>query len=205
MALSNAAKAGALLFLGSVQFGILLMLAEAVSPTYSVQLNYISDLGYLFHTSAPIFNSSAVVFGILAISSAYYLQRSFRWTPFTFLVTLAGVGLLGVGIFNEGSPFQLHELFSLVAFLFSGLSAIAAWKLQKVPLSYFSVILGVVTLVSLALFLPGSGSIGTSIGIGVGGLERLVVYPVWLWAIGFSGHLMGMEDRLQAGSTSSED
>jgi len=30
-------------------------------------------------------------------------------------------------------------------------------------------------------------------GIGPGGLERMMAFPVLLWAIGFGGHLMGRD------------
>ena len=192
---SNCSKAGALLFVGSVQFGTFLMLAEAVSPGYSLQLNYISDLGSTFPASAPIFNSSIVLFGALVLGSAYYLQRAFGWLPLSGLIAFSGIGLLGVGLFPEGSSFALHDLFSFLTFLFSGLAAVVAARFQRAPLSCFSVILGSTTLAAMILYVPGTGSFGTMIGIGVGGLERMIVYPVLFWSIGFSGHLIGMEDR----------
>jgi len=171
------------------------MLAEAVSPTYSLQLNYVSDLGSAFPASAPVFNSSVVLFGELILGSVYYLQRAFGWLPLSGLLAFSGIGLLGVGLFPEGSPFALHDLFSTLVFLFSGLAAVVASRIQRAPLSYFSAILGSTTLAAMILYVPGTGSFGTGIGIGVGGLERMVVYPVLLWSIGFSGHLIGMEDR----------
>jgi hypothetical membrane protein len=194
MALSSAAKAGTLLFLGSVQFGIFMIVAEAVSPTYSVQLNYVSDLGSAFPASAPIFNSSIVLFGLLVMVGVYFLHKAFARSSLTLPMMLVGVGLVGVGLFNEGSPFGLHPLFSLVTFVFSGASAVSASRLLKAPMSYVSVALGSMTLAALVLYAPGTGSIGTAAGIGVGGLERMIVYPALFWAIGFSAQLMGMDD-----------
>ncbi len=195
---SNCSKAGALLFVGSVQFGIFLIVAESLSRTYSVQANYISDLGALFPASEPVFNTSILVFGLFAAFASYFLHRGLRWAPLSVLVLIAAIGMLGVGTFHEGSPFDLHEIFSLVTFLSTGLAAIVAARFEKAPLSYFSVALGVFALVALLLFLPNDGSFGTSIGIGVGGLERMIVYPVLLWSVAFSGHLIGMPDRATA-------
>jgi len=109
------------------------------------------------------------------------------------MLGIAGISLIGVGTFNESFGI-LHGLFSLLIFLFAGLSAIVTYRLQKPPLSYASVMLGVITLISLILYIPGTGSFGNTLGIGPGGLERLIVYPVLVWTIGFGGHLMAIED-----------
>lgn len=221
MALSNAAKSGVAIFVGAVQFTILLVLSEiidstAASPhvfgtgnetgyTYSVAQNYISDLGAncgnggscYIPPSALLFNSSVVLLGVLVLISAYYLHRSFRWMPATILVAIAGLGAAGVGVFPETAG-VVHDIVSLIVFLFAGLSAIVTYKLQKAPMSYLSVVLGVLTLVSLALsvpaLLPGRVS-GFYLGIGAGGLERMIFYPAILWAISFGVHLMATEDK----------
>jgi len=77
-----------------------------------------------------------------------------------------------------------------VVFLFAGLSAIATYRFQKKPMGYFSAILGVITLIALILYV---GDI--YLGLGPGGMERMIVYPALLWAMGFGGHLMGLEDK----------
>jgi hypothetical membrane protein len=92
---------------------------------------------------------------------------------------------MGVGLFPETTGIA-HTISALTAFGFGGLSAIMSYKLQKPPLSYFSVLLGALSLVALAL----SGS-GTYLGLGKGGMERMIVYPILLWVVGFSGHLIG--------------
>lgn len=195
MALSSAAKAGALLFVGVVQFGIMVIMAEAVSPSYSVASNYISDLGYVFPASARIFNPSIVVMGLFVVAAGYFLQRAYGSKLRTSVVVLAGLSCVGVGVFNEGSPYSLHIIFSTLTFLFIGLTAILAAKWQKAPLSYFSMFMGAVTLVTMVLYSSDSGmTLGNALGIGVGGAERLIVYPTLFWAVAFSGHLMGSGD-----------
>jgi hypothetical membrane protein len=187
MALSNAAKAGAALFVGAVQFGILLIVSEAVSGGYSVSANYVSDLG-ASPPSASIFNPSIAVFGLLAVVAATYLHRAFRWRPLTGLTAISGVGLIGVGIFPEGSPLSLHSIFSLVTFLSIGLAAVVASRVQRKPLFYFSIILGLATLSALLLY-----HAEVYLGLGPGGMERMIVYPALLWSLAFSGHLMAMD------------
>ena len=100
------------------------------------------------------------------------------------MIGLSGLGALGVGLFPETAG-VLHVLVSLIAFLFAALSAIAASKLVKTPFTYFSVILGISSLVALVLF-----GIQFYSGLGAGGMERMIAYPVLLWAIGFGGYLM---------------
>ena len=207
MALSDANKAGVALFLGVVQFGIFEMVAEFVYPNYSVSANYISDLGppcsngttCPTQTSWIIFDTSIAVMGIAILVSAYFLYRYFQWKPIAGLVGIAGIGAVGVGVFNESAPYSLHDLFSLIVFLGIGLTALVSYRLQKPPLGYFSVILGLVTLVALVLYIPDTGvTVGSDLGIGAGGLERMIVYPVLFWSIAFSGHLMALAEPAKA-------
>jgi hypothetical membrane protein len=201
LALNDANKAGVALFLGVVQFGLFEMIAEFVYPGYSVSFNYISDLGppctsgntCPSATSWWIFDTSIIVLGLCVLISGYFIQRHYHWKPASSLIAVAGIGAVGVGIFNETAPFDLHGLFSLITFLGIGLAATVSFWLQKRPLSYFSLILGLVTLISLVLYVPDGGSFGVTLGIGKGGLERMIVYPVLFWSLAFSGHMMAIE------------
>lgn len=201
MGWSDARKAGAVLFFGVAQFALLEMVAEFVYPGYSVSQNRISDLGppcvggggCPSQSSWLLFDASIAVMGVAVILSGLLIQRYFRWKPFTGMILVAGIGAVGVGIFNETAPYDLHGILSLVTFLAIGLSAILSFRLQKAPLSYFAVIMGLLTLAFLVLYVPASGSEGTAMGIGPGGLERLIVYPVLFWSLGFSGHLMATD------------
>ncbi len=202
MGLSNASKAGIAIFIGAVQYGIFWILSEIiysanVAGGYSESSNYVSDLGAncpagggpcFIPPSALLYNSTIVVLGLLILVGSYFLYRAFRWKPAVAMIALAGIGCVGVGVFPETSG-TLHSLSSLVTFLFAGLAAIVTARFQKKPMSYFSVILGFVTLIALVLYVGGVYA-----GIGAGGMERLVVLPVLLWAVAFGGHMMAMED-----------
>jgi hypothetical membrane protein len=201
MALSNASKAGVAIFIGAVQFSIGLILAEIYYPGYNVSTNYISDLGATCPSSGPcvineptslIFNSSVVLLGLLILVGAYYIQRGFRYKPATAMIALAGIGAVGVGLFPETTGLW-HGIFSLVVFLFAGLSALVTARFQRKPLFFFSIILGLFTLVALVLY---TGS--EYFGLGPGGMERMVVYPVLVWSVGFGGHLMAMDELPKA-------
>lgn len=176
-------------------------LSETTFPSYSVANNAISDLGTFCPTTGPCylppdwmyFDGSEVVLGLLVIVGAYYFYRAFRYKPVAVTLGVAGFGGIGIGLFNESFG-VVHHIFSLVTFLLMGLLAMMTFRFQKPPLSYFSLLMGLITLGALILYAPNSGAYGTTMGIGPGGLERLIVYPVLLWGLGFGGHLMALED-----------
>jgi len=207
MGLSNAAKGGAVVFVGAVQFGFFVVLSEILYSAYgtggyNVSANYVSDLGAncaggsatfgacFIPPSATLFDASTAVLGLAFLVGAFFIQRAFKWRPATVLLALAGIGALGVGVFPETAG-ALHGIFSLVVFLFAGLSAVFTARFQKKPISYFSRILGLLTLLAL-IFVVG----GINLGLGNGGIERMVVYPVLFWAVGFGAHLMATEETL---------
>ncbi len=182
--------AGILIFAGAAEFMLSMLVSEAIRPSYSVSTNYISDLGV--GVSAPIFNSSIIALGILLAISAYLLMRGIDSRVFPVLIFLTGLGAAGVGIFPEttGAP---HSLFALVAFLFGGLTAIYSYRLIGSIFGYLSIVLGVLSLIALVMYATGHYG-----ALHRGGMERLIVYPTILWALGFGG-------CLQSGSSKAEE
>jgi hypothetical membrane protein len=196
--------AGILFFLATTQFILGLVVAEASYPGYSVADNYISDLG--IGPSSTVFNSSAFLFGLLSIIGAYFLPRTTDSRSLTVLLILMAVGAMGVGIFTSAFSTTIHGIVSLMAFGFGGLSAVASFKLMRLPLSAISLILGVMTLGALALFTVGlvtTGSLTSSepptseffLGIGPGGMERMILYPALIWLTLFSGRLIVLSEK----------
>jgi hypothetical membrane protein len=204
MARPNGRIAGVLFLVASAQFILGLVVAEALYSGYSVADNYISDLGV--GPSSMVFNSSAFLFGLLSIIGAYFLPRTVDFRGLTFLLILMAIGAMGVGIFTSAFSTTIHGVVSLMAFGFGGLSAIASFKVSKLPLSAISVILGVMALGALALFAAGlvtTGSLTSSeppaseffLGIGPGGMERMIAYPALIWLTLFSGHLIALSEK----------
>jgi hypothetical membrane protein len=177
--------AGLLIFIASAQFILALKISEALYPNYSVSLNYISDLGV--GPSSFIFNSSVFLLGLLTFISAYLLSK-YKWKEFLFCLFLTGIGAMGVGFFTENFGL-LHTVFSFFVFFFGALSSIFSYKIQKSPFSFLSVLLGLISLVSLILF--GSG---VYLNLGKGGMERMIAYPILIWALGFGGSLASSKD-----------
>ena len=195
--MSNASKAGVAIFVGAVQFGMGLILAEIYYPGYNVAINFVSDLGAtcstpstctIYQPTSDIFTFSVMLLGLLILVGAFFVQKAFGWTPASTFIALTGIGALGIGLFPETTGIW-HSIFSLIVFLFAGLTALVTARFQKKPMFYFSIVLGLFTL--FALFL----SIGNEYaGLGPGGMERMVVYPVLLWSIGFGGHMMAIDE-----------
>jgi hypothetical membrane protein len=74
---------------------------------------------------------------------------------------------------------------SFITFFFGGLGVIAAAKIVKSPFSYFSILMGIASITALVLY-----GANIYLGLGPGGMERMIAYPVLLWAISFGGYLM---------------
>ncbi len=184
--------AGAALFVGIVQFALAMLLAESLYPGYSVSGNAISDLGatcsngacQILQPTSTIFNLSIIIAGVLVLVSGFYLRRAVRAKIFVACVLIAGAAMIGVGVFPETFG-VVHGIVSLITFLFISFAAITAYKIERAPLSFFSALLGIVSLVATGLFTGG-----IYLGLGEGGMERMIVYPVLLWSVAFSGQLI---------------
>jgi hypothetical membrane protein len=185
--------AGLLIFVGVAQLVLAVVVSEAVYSGYSVGQQPMSDLGNwsLAGNSAAIFDVSVILLGMLSITSAYFIQRTFKNRLFTSLWVITGVSSIGVGIVAENIYLPLHGVFSVIVMVFGAVAAIISYRFQKSPLSYLSVILGAVMLSAMVLFILGRGSSGFYLGLGEGGMERFIIYPLWLWLLGFGAHLIG--------------
>jgi hypothetical membrane protein len=199
----NGKTAGILFFIASTQVVLGLIVAEALYPSYSVSSNYISDLGV--GPSSVIFNSSIFLLGFLSIIGAYFLPRTVDFTGLTVLLVLMAVGAMGAGIFTSAFT-AIHGVMSSTAFVFGGVSAIVSFKVLKKPLSAMSVVLGLMALGAFVLFAGGlltSGAYTSSeaqnsdffLGLGPGGMERMIVYPALIWLAGFGGHLIALSEK----------
>ena len=197
MAYSRGKVAGVLFFVAVTQFILGLTIAEALYPGYSLSDNYVSDLG--IGPSSIVFNSSVFLLGLLLVIGTYFLRHISDLKTVNRLLFLMAICAMGVGVFTKDFTVA-HGAVSSTAFLFSGLSAIASVKVLKKPFSLTGVVLGAMTLGALGFFSIGlitSGSLTSNnvydssfyLGLGPGGMERMIVYPTLMWLAGFSGHL----------------
>jgi hypothetical membrane protein len=180
--------AGLLGFVAAVQVILAVIICEAVYSGYSVGQQYISDLGNwsLAGNYAAIFNLSIIFAGTLGIASAYFIQQAFKNRLFTSLLIISSICNVLIGVFAENISMPVHGISALIGLIFGVAATFMSSKFVKSPLSYAPIILGGVTL--LAIVLQGSGFY---LGLGLGGIERLEIYPYLLWGLGFDGYLIG--------------
>jgi len=168
-------RSGAVLFIaGAIEFIVGMIVVQSRYPGYSLSQNYISDLGGASSPWALVFDASVIVLGICAIFGALLIWGAFPERP------SRGVGLGFLLIAGIGA---MHSIVSAIAFIGAGigLTVLSAamtpgphWRFSR-P---FTLALGVITLVATALFLTG-----IYLGLGPGGVERMIVAPILLWAI----------------------
>lgn len=186
MTYSNRTRAGVLMFIGTAWFLMGIIVAEALFPNYQVT-RMISDLGV--GTTATIFNSAIFSFGLLLITAAYLLhtEGAKRW--FLILLALTGLGAAGVGIFPEDIVVP-HSICAITVFVCGGLCAILGYRIFSGPWSWFSPVLGIITLVAVVLL-----GAKVYLGLGAGGMERMIAYPLLIWALGTGAYLMAPDSE----------
>jgi hypothetical membrane protein len=191
--LKEKGTAGFMLFAGTltVLFGI--MFAEFTYPGYSVSLNYISDLGAHAEVPAAFFNITIVIFGLCAIYAGFLLRSCLDRTIGT-LVIIAGAGAVIVGVFNEHTIIEIHYTGAFLAFFFGALAILlSAKRVFKSPMSYVFWVLGGMSLFFLIVFGMNMASTEKNyLGLGVGGIERLVAYPILFWALALGAYLVAV-------------
>ena len=195
-------RAGAVfLIVGGLEFIVGMILVQTQYAGYSLSRNYISDLGGANSPWAFVFDGSVIllgacaIFGVLLIWSAFEPGRS-RGAGLGF-VLIGGMGAIGVGVFPETTPVLnggTHAIVSAIAFLGAGIGLVILsfamvpgphWRLSR-P---FTLACGVVTLAAIVLFYLGASDSIAFLGLGPGGMERLIVAPILLWAIAEGTHL----------------
>lgn len=192
--------AGLLIFIGCAQFLIMLIVSSSLYPGYSISNNYISDLGatcrgsscIVFQPSSAIFNTSVALLGFFLVLASILIIRSTSERIFTTLLLISGLGAIGVGIFPESYGI-LHTVSALITFLFGGLAAITSYRILEGLARLVGPAMGVLALLSLALFI-----LGIHMGLGPGGIERILAYFELLFGVMLGGYLMRSPKPFQA-------
>ncbi len=203
MPFQNAKLSGTLFIIAAVQFVLLVVVAEARYEGYSIYGNYVSDLG--IGPSSLVFNSSVVILGLLIAIGSYFLKNASNLKTSRMLLFLMAICGIGVAIFTKDFPVA-HGAVSSAAFFFAGLSAVFSAFALKKPFSWISIVLGMMTIGALAFFSLGmvtSGSLTSTVaydstfylGLGPGGMERMIIYPALMWLALFGGQLLIRHDE----------
>jgi hypothetical membrane protein len=195
--------AGVLALVAAAQWVLLVIVAETQYPNYVIQHNYLSDLGATCHRglvptacvivspSSLIWDSSLALMGLLSLVSAVLVYAVLRKKGFSMLFGLWGLGAFIAGVVPE-TLLSVHEIASLVAFVGGSFAAIVAYRFLTSPLKYLSVALGLFSFACIiALTFDGPFFRWNGIfGLGLGGIERMVVYPIIIWEIALGAFLM---------------
>ncbi|HXW67929.1 MAG TPA: DUF998 domain-containing protein [Thermoplasmata archaeon] len=204
---------GAILYIvGVIEFivGMVVTQLGYSGTTYSLTRNYISDLGAyycgVYHASVyppngiyvcsplhEVFNVSIILMGLLLVVGTLLIRTGFpaRATRSIGLglLVIAGIGAIGVGLAPEDYNTTVHVISAGIAFLLGNLALIVLalamfrdtrWDGYRA----YTLLSGVVGLIAFGLFYAGIWG-----PLGVGGMERLIVAPLLLWALLAGIHL----------------
>jgi hypothetical membrane protein len=188
---------GLLLLLAGMVILMAIISAEALYPApYSTGANAISDLGgteppeaIVRQPSATIFDTAMIVTGVLTLGGSWFVQRGFRRRSVSVPIAVLGIAAVGVGVF-PGNTGTIHALFAMAAFVSGGVAAITAAVVVRGPFRVVSVALGTIALLTLASYIA-LGDASPLGPLGLGGIERWIVYPTVLWLIAFGGWAAG--------------
>ena len=204
--------AGALYSFGAIWSLLSIFVAESLTPGYNVSTEAVSGLGLPYFSgicntiptcvtpvepAAAVFVFSLFLNGVLLLAAGYLLLKGIGHRWFSLGVVSVGVGNLLVGASyipiylgataagQVGVAYAIHVLGAFVVFILGPVITIAAWRVVSGLFRYFGVGVGAMALVAFVLFVTGN-----SLGLGYGGMERMIIYPLELWAMGFGVYLM---------------
>ena len=183
----NKGHIGIILFVGSVQWLMMMIILESFQPNYNSSLHYVSSLGV--GTTAISYNISIILFGLSVVITSAVLYYSLNTKIFPLLLFITGLLVIGVGLFPENSR-PIHGYVTAFTFIFATVSIIISYKALNPPFSYISIVIGLLILALLILFFPYVGlpaeSTKTFLGLKKGTIERILIYPLLLWMISLS-------------------
>jgi hypothetical membrane protein len=189
---------GAWLWVASLQYYVVQLVVAAAWSNhkgYNWANNTISDLAnthcgpygerLVCSPLHPLMNASFILLGLTMIGGSLLLVRAgganrIAQAGFGSMI-LAGMGTIIVGLFPENSVSTLHVLGAALPFIFGNIGMIVlGYSLKKLPrmVRLYSVLSGGVGSVALGLFVTHQ-----YVGLGLGGLERVVSYPQSIWMI----------------------
>ncbi len=193
---------GPLLWIASLQYYVAqILVATAWPQPYSWKNNYISDLGNTVcgtfegvYTCSPLYvlmNLSFVLFGLTIIFGALLLKVQLAKNKGShiayMLMILSGIGTVMVGVFPENSISLLHIAGAFLALVIGNISVVLIGMFSHGvhrSIRAYSVLSGVVCWIAFGLFYTEN-----YLGLGRGGMERVVSYPFTLWMAVFGAYI----------------
>ena len=185
-----------------------IFVAVAWSTSYSLRFNTISDLGntacriyngrYVCSPLHSLMNASFIVLGLTMVIGAGLIYQEFKETQgsltgFSFMA-IAGLGTLIVGLFPENSINSVHIFGATLPFLVGNIGLIILGLTLEMPksLRIYTLLSGIVSIAALIFF-----SFQNYLGLGIGGMERIVAYPQTMWLIIFGIYISSNHMRVK--------
>lgn len=204
-----------MLYVSCLQYYIVqVVVGQQWRPHYSWSRNTISDLGNticgrwngqplcspqhdLMNLSFVLLGASMLI-GSLLIGSLLNRRANLdqRAASIGFrCMEIAGLGVVLVGLFPENSVPTLHGLGATLSFVFGNVSVIVLGCSLRLPLALraFSICLGVLALAALVAYESSQ-----FVGLGHGGLERVVAFPQTIWLIVIGAYMLSSSPREQS-------
>jgi len=162
-------------------------------PTqYSYAANVISDLGntacgqfgdrYVCSPWYGWMNASFIVLGATMIAGSTLIYQEFRRSRASLIgfsmMAAAGFGTILVGLAAENTYPPIHATGAFLVFVFGNLAMIILGSSLQISRAFraYSIASGVIALIALYLFMTRH-----YLGLGQGGMERLVAHPQTVW------------------------
>lgn len=194
-------RIGAIFYVSTLQYFLVqLLVSLRWSPPYSLSRNTISDLGntscgrfndrFVCSPLHSLMNVSFVLLGLAMIGGSLLVCRYRPTTKFQTVgfisVAIGGVGAVMVGFFPENTIPALHGIGASLPFLLGniGLLIVGLSLGGPAPLRVYTVLSGLVALIFLIFYATSH-----FLGLGEGGIERVVAYPQTAWLIVFGTYL----------------
>jgi hypothetical membrane protein len=181
-------------------FIIQLVVALAWKTPYSISKNTISDLGntqcgvydsrYVCSPFHNLMNAAFISLGVFMVMGSLLIYQEFKETKLALVgfscLLIGGVGTIIVGSCPENTILFLHSLGAFLPFLIGNLGILILGISIKIPirLRIFTLFAGTIALVALVLFITNR-----YLGLGEGGMERIVAYPQTVWLIVFGVYI----------------
>jgi hypothetical membrane protein len=199
--------AGPVLWILSIQYFIIQVVAAwAWTNGYSWRLNTISDLGnmacgvyggrYVCSPLHALMNTSLIALGITMILGSLLISRQFKDSGGAVVgfscMAISGLGSMMVGLFPENGVAALHIAGAALSFFVGNVGLIVLSLSLPVSrsLKIYTFLSGALALAALGLFLSHS-----YLGLGEGGMERIVAYPQTVWLVIFGIYTYSNQTR----------
>ena len=183
-------RAGILFTFTGVGFLLLITALEAIYPGYSVHANTISDLLAIGTTTSLIGEPLAFVIAVSWMVGGYYAFRDSGKKAMRVLNVLPGTGLLLAVLSPENVNVAIHSVGAVLAFIPGGIALILSYRTIRSPFRYFAAFLGALSLLGTVVEFGAYNAALVQQTLGPGGWERIIIYPVMIWSIGFGSYLL---------------